>query len=122
MTDHEVVLRTGRIHEFEMAKNILFERKIPFITQQESVSGFRQAAPVTSAPGPGQWWTILVPIQVIHDAKTTLSELPFDIEANPDIWHFGASDKVKRGWRIYGWFVLVLSLLFLVFYFAGLLK
>lgn len=115
-TNHEIVLCTGKIHEFEMAKNILSERKIPFITQQESVSGLKRAAPVTSAPGPAQWWSILVPGQAVHEAKTTLSKLPFEVETNPDIWHFGASEKIKKGWRIFAWMILVLALVFFVLY------
>lgn len=113
-TDHEVVLRTGKIHEFDMAKSILSKREIPFIAQQEGVSGLKVAAPVTSAPAPGQWWSILVPIIAVHDAKIALSELPFEIETNPDIWHIGTAEKAKKAWRIYVWIVLAVFCLFLV--------
>ena len=120
-TDNEVVLRTGKAHEFDMAKSMLSEHKIPFTTMQESVSGLKVSAPVTSAPGPGQWWAVLVPSQVVDEARAALSELPFEIETNPDIWHLGTPEKARIGWRVYAWIVLGLSVLFLICYVLSLL-
>jgi hypothetical protein len=36
--------------------------------------------------------------------------LPIDNTDNPDVFHFGATEKVKKGWRVYAWIMLALML------------
>ena len=114
--EHKVIFSTGKVYEFDMARNLLSDSNIPFYTQEDSISGLRLATPSTPVAGPGISFSILVPEQAIADAKNVLSELPFEIGTEPDFWHFGAGSKTKFGYRIYASIVLALALLFLGFY------
>jgi hypothetical protein len=105
-----------------MAANSLRENEIPFYRQQETSGGLRLAMPFQPAMGPGTWYSILVPEEVVDEARRILNELPIEVNNNPDVWHFGPSEKVKRGWSIYIWISLILSCIFLVFYLMGLLN
>ena len=120
--EHKVIFRTGKVYEFDTAKNVLSDSNIPFYTQEDSFSGLRLATPSTPVSGPGTWYSILVPEPAFAEAKSILSELPFEIETEPDFWHFGAGSKTKFGYKIYALLVLVLALFFLVFYIKDLLK
>jgi hypothetical protein len=108
------VLKTGRLHEHDMAANALSEHGIPYFKQEESVSGLKLAMPFQPSMGPGTYFNIMVPDQFIEEAKSILENLPIDLTTNPDLFHFGAGDTAKKRWRIVAWFFLVLNLVFLV--------
>lgn len=108
------ILRTGKSYEIEMAANILKEKGIPFIRQEGSTGGIITAMPMTPTPGPGVWWAILVPEVAFKDAKTILSELPMELQAHPDIWDYGASEKTKKGWKIYAVIMLAMLALWMI--------
>ena len=96
-----------------MAINALKDNDIPHFKQMETSSGLRLAMPFQPAMGPGTYFNIQVPQQFAENAKEILEELPIDVTTEPEIWHFGASEKCKKGWRLYVWFVLALG--FIVF-------
>jgi hypothetical protein len=120
--EHKVIFSTGKVYEFDMARNLLSDSNIPFHTQEDSFSGLRLATPSTPVAGPGIWYSILVPEQSFADAQNILSELPFEIGTEPDFWHFGTGSKIKFGYRIYALILLALALLFLFLYIKDLLK
>jgi len=99
-----------------MASEALKEKNIPFYRQSESSSGIRTAMPAQPTMGPGTWYSILVPEIAVEDAKAILAELPFEVGTNPDIWHFGPDEKVKKGWKIYGYFILAITILLAIAY------
>ena len=99
MTDQVVILKTGRLHEFELACNALTELDIPFFRQEETVSGLKTAV-VAPVPGPGTFWNILVPAAMKEEAEKLLKNLPIDVTTEPDIWHFGPKPYVKKLYRI----------------------
>ncbi len=108
MPNHVVILKTGRLHEFELACNALKESGIPHHRQEESSAGLRTAM-YTPAMGPGSFWNLLVPVSEKARAEKILSELPTDFTTNPDIWHFGAKPKQKKVWRTYSIFILLIT-------------
>jgi hypothetical protein len=117
---HTTVFKTGKLHELDMAANVLSEEGIPFFKETESSSGLRLAMPFQPAMGPGIWYSILVPDELKEQAKSVLSNLPFKIGTEPDIWHFGSSEKQKRWWKIFAWFMLVLVAAFFGVYIINL--
>lgn len=88
MTEQVIVLKTGRLHEFELACNALTESEIPFFKQEESSGGLKTAM-YSPAAGPGTFWNILVPVPIKSEAEKILKELPIDLTTEPDLWHFG---------------------------------
>ena len=98
MTEQVIVLRTGRLHEFEMACNALTESGIPFFKQQE-ISGVKTAL-YAPAAGPGTFWNILVPVSMKQEAEKILKELPIENTTEPDLWHFGGKPYAKKVWKI----------------------
>ena len=117
---HTTVFKTGKLHEFDMAANVLIDEGIPFFKETESSSGLRLAMPFQPAMGPGIWYSILVPDPLIEQARSLLSNLPFEISTDPEIWHFGSSEKQKRWWKIFAWFMLVLAAVFFSVYIINL--
>jgi hypothetical protein len=113
---HTIVFKTGKLHELDMAANVLSEEGIPFFKETVSSSGVRLAMPFQPEMGPGTWYSILVPDQLKEQAKSALSYLPFEIDTDPDIWHFGAAEKQKRWWKTFAWLMLVLGALFVAVY------
>jgi len=89
--------------------NVLSDEGIPFFKETESSSGARLAMPFQPAMGPGTWYSILVPDPLIGKAMSVLSNLPFKISTDPEVWHFGSSEKQKRWWKILAWFMLFLA-------------
>ena len=114
---HVVIFKTAKLQELDMAASALSERNIPFFKQEESSSGARFAMSFQPAMGPGTWFSILVANHLAEEAKGVLSNLPFNIQIEPDIWHFDASGKQKRGWKVYIWFVIILFFLIAGIYF-----
>jgi len=112
MRDHEVILRTGRIFDFEMACNALHKAGIPFIKQEESLTGVKDGY-FQPSMGPGSFFNLLVPKQFKEDAMGVISELPIDMTTVPDFWHYGADEKSKRLWRIFAMVVLGMAIVLL---------
>ncbi len=108
--NHVCILRTGKLFEHDIAANALKESGIPFYKQMETSSGLRLAMPFQPAMGPGTYYNILVPSKFADKARKLLEELPIDVVTEPDIWHFGASEKTKRGWKLYIWLILAFTL------------
>ena len=117
---HVVIFKTGKLHELDMAANALSASNIPFFKQEESSSGARFAMSFQPAMGPGTWFSILVANHLAEEAKSILSNLPFNIQTEPNVWHFNASGKPERRWKVYTWFVIVLFLLLAGIYFVKL--
>ena len=99
MPEHIVILKTGRLHELELASNTLKEAGITHFKQEENVTGLKTAmyAPVM---GPGTFWNLLVPESEKTAAQKILSQLPIELTTTPDVWHFNDGDKTKRNWKI----------------------
>ena len=115
IANHRVIFKTGKLHELDMASNILADRGIPFYRQEESVSGLKTAMPFQPSIGPGTWFSILVPEIAFDDAKRFLSELPFEISTDPEIWNFDNSVKTKRRWKMISWILIGISILLVLF-------
>ena len=112
--NHICILKTGKLFEHDIAANALTENGIPFFKQMETSSGLRLAMPFQPAMGPGTFYTILVPERFSEEAKKILSQLPIDVTDNPDVFHFGAGEKEKRGWKIYVWVILAITTFVLI--------
>ena len=82
------VFVTGKIIQFDMAVDALKRARLPFQTQEETGTGMKLSMPVVPTPGPGTFWSILVPEQALPDARQVLSDLPFPITTNPGPWDF----------------------------------
>jgi hypothetical protein len=108
-TKHICILRTGRLLDHDLAANTLTENGIPFYKQMETVTGLKLAMPFQPAMGPGTYYNILVPEKFSEEAIQILNGLPIDVTDNPDIFHFGASEKQKAGWKIYAWIILTIT-------------
>jgi len=116
------ILKTGKLYEHDMAANALQENNIPFYKESESSSVLRFAMPFQPSMGPGEFYSILVPEQRVNDAKRNLRNLPIEITTKPDIWHYGASEKSKKHWKIYVWFALGTSAIVLLFQIINYIK
>ena len=86
MSEMISVMRTGHLYKLDMADALLKEAEIPHFLRQELSSGLRLAMPVAPSMEPGTWWSILVPADHADEARTLLSELPFEITTNPGVW------------------------------------
>ena len=75
----------------------------------KTITGPKLAMPFQPAMEPGIYYNILVPEKFSEVAKQILSELPIDLTYNPDLLHFGASEKGKAGWRICAWVILAIT-------------
>jgi hypothetical protein len=98
------IMRTGQLYKLDMADAVLKEAQLPHFTREESVSGMREAMPVAPSMAPGVWWAILVPEECAEDARHILSELPFEITTNPDVWDSqpdGASGRFGVWYRVF---------------------
>lgn len=113
-SNHICILKTGRLLDHDLAANTLRESGIPFYKQMETITGLKLAMPFQPAMGPGTYYNILVPERFAEEAKQILSELPIDLTDDPDIFHFGASEKEKVGWKIYVWVVLAITAIVLL--------
>lgn len=112
MRGYEVILRTGRIFDFEMACEALREAGIPFVKQEESVTGIKDGY-VQPSMGPGSFFNLMVPEQFKEKAVLVISELPIDITLEPDFWHYGADERSKKRWKILALVVLGIAILLL---------
>ena len=64
--------------------------------------------------GPGRWYNILVHPEYADEARTILNDLPIDSSNDPDVWHFGPNKRIKKAWKIFIWFILVIGFLCLI--------
>ena len=113
-TKHICVMKTGRLFEHDMAANALSEYSIPFYKQFENSTGLILAMPFQPAMGPGDYYSILVPVEFEKEARQVLNTLPMDVTTEPDFWHFNPNAKEKAGWKIYVWGILATSVIFLI--------
>ncbi|MCJ7546425.1 MAG: hypothetical protein MUP30_06315 [Deltaproteobacteria bacterium] len=116
MNDHIRIFKTGKLYELDMASHLLSGKGIPFYRESENSGGLRLAMPFQPVMGPGQWYSILVHKDNAAKAKDELNNLPFEITTNPDIWHFGPSEAVKKFWRMGTWVYLLIGFLLLIMY------
>ena len=105
--NHICLHRTGRLYELDMASAILEEHGIPFYRQEENSGGLRFAMPFQPAMGPGLWYAIFVPEAVYDEARELLAGISIEACTNPSVWDFRPKPKVKRGWQIYAWAMVV---------------
>lgn len=82
------VFVTAKVIEFDMAVDALKRARVPFQTQEETATGMKLSMPVAPTPGPGRFWSILVPEKALPDARQMLADLPFPITTNPGPWDF----------------------------------
>jgi hypothetical protein len=111
-SNHICILKTGGLLDHNLAANALTENGIPFYKQMETITGLKLAMPFQPVMGPGTFYNILVPEEFSEEAKQILSELPIELTVTPDLYHFGASEKGKAGWKIYAWVILAISAIF----------
>ena len=98
MSEHVVILKTGRLHEFEMGCNALKESGIPHFRQEETVSGLKTSM-VVPVMAPGLYWNLFVPVSEKTKAEKILSDLPIDFTVNPDLWHCGSKPESQQDWK-----------------------
>jgi hypothetical protein len=96
-TDFLVVLCTGQLMKFDMAVAAFKGAGIAHQVRAETSTGLRLAMPVAAGPGPGAFFSVLVPADAESQAKQVLSELPFEATTNPGAWDFAPQPTVK-GW------------------------
>src|SRR6516162_3711149 len=101
------IFTTGDLVKFNMAVDALEQAGIPHQKQEETATGLRLAMPVAPTPGPGNFWSVLVPSAIIGDARRVLSELPFEVATNPEVWDFNKGPQVKQAFKLYAWIILI---------------
>lgn len=92
----ETLLRSGKLHQFQMAELALTRAGIPHNLQEESVSGFVAAMPIDPSPEPGTWWAILVPTDPLEAAQEVIAELPFEFTTTPSVWDCSPSPRGRK--------------------------
>jgi hypothetical protein len=112
--NHVVVFRTGKVWEFDIARDALRHQDIPFFAQADNVSGVRTAVDVMPTPGPGVFWSLLVPQRSALRAQKILRQCHLDVENTPLIWDFNPVPEGKTFWKLYAGFVLMISILVLI--------
>lgn len=109
-----ILIRTGQLHQLEMAQLALRESGIPHYLQEEDISGMIVAMPIDPSPAPGVWWSILVPEDKLPFAEEIIESLPFTFTKEPDFWDCNPTSRVKRYLVIGAWVslaVIVISIL-----------
>lgn len=115
MQGYVAILRTGRIYDIEMACEALRKAGIPFIRQEEGISGIQDGF-VLPAMGPGNYFILLVPEQLEQAAVRIISELPIEITLDPDFWHYGANERSRRWWKIFAYAALGMAAIAMIIY------
>jgi len=109
MHGYSPVFRSGRLHEFVLVENTLKENGIPYISQQNTISGLN-IAPVCPASAPGLYWSVFVAQEFVDKAVEVLSDLPIEIDSEPpELWHFSSDKNVKSSFRLYALVILILT-------------
>ena len=93
------IMRTGQLYKLDMADAALKDAQVPHFTREETASGMRVAMPAAPSMGPGIWWAILVPEERAEEARSILSELPFEITTAPDVWDCLPEGRNRKMWR-----------------------
>jgi hypothetical protein len=109
------VFVTGKIIQFDMAVDALKQARIPFQSQEETGTGLKFSMPVAPTPGPGTFWSILVPEKASAGARQVLSQLPFPITTSPGPWDFlppETSEEARADVRGQRWIFSIGFLLF----------
>lgn len=52
-----MVLRTGRLYEYDLVADALREAELPFVSSEDSAEGLSFAMPADPVPSPGKWWS-----------------------------------------------------------------
>ena len=99
------VFRTGRLWEVELKK-----QGVPFYQEEQKSGGLRIAKPVMPNMTPGIWWVVLVPEDIVQEAKTIISTLPIEVTKSPGVWHYN-SGKPNR---LFKWYDISILAMFLV--------
>ena len=107
-TQFIIILRTGKVMDFDMASNTLKEARILVQCNQVSDTGVRLVVPATPTPAPGVWYTIAVPRMCLEEATELLQELPIELTTNPSTWHSNSSPEFKGAWRIYSAIIIAI--------------
>lgn len=94
------VLKTGRLYEADMLAEALTEAGIPHYRRQETFAGLTFAMPAMPAPGPGTFFTVLVPEIAKDDAEEVLASLPVEPE-NPGLWSFSPRPWARKVFVVY---------------------
>jgi hypothetical protein len=108
-----VVFTTGKLLQFDMAVDVLKQARIPFQTREETGTGIKLATPVAPTPGPGVFWSVLVPWIAVSDARQALSELPFPITTSSGPWDFlpsSTSEQARADARAQRWIISIVFL------------
>jgi hypothetical protein len=104
------VFVTGKLIQFDMAVDALKQASIPFQSRVETGTGMKLAMPVAPTPGPGTFWSILVPEKALAGARAVLSELPFPITTSPGPWDFlppAMSEEARADVRGQRWILAI---------------
>lgn len=117
-----IVFCTGQLMKFDMAVNAIKEAGVAYQVRAETGTGIRLAMPITPAPGPGRFFTLLVPAGAVAKAQAVLSQLPFEITTNPGPWDFEPRSTVKYWWKVFVIGMLTVVLVFWILELIGLLK
>ena len=112
--NHIIIFRTGKLWEFDLARDALKQHGIPLFARSDSMSGVRTAVDAMPMQGPGVFWCLLVPEQAARRAKQILRGCHLEVEKQPLIWDFAPRRGNKKFWKSYVWFILILSVLFLI--------
>jgi hypothetical protein len=113
MQGYEVILKTGRIYDLEMACHALEISGVPFVKQEESYSCIKTGY-VQPVMGPGTFFNLLVPTSQKENATEIISQLPIELNTEADFYHFGNNEKTKRVWRIVALVILGVSTVLLL--------
>jgi hypothetical protein len=94
--NHIIVFQTGRLWEFDTAREALKRAGVPHFSRQQNLSGLSMAFPAAPTPEIGVTWSLLVPEQAVDDAMKILKKLPIDLNRKPEFIDFTSDPKVKR--------------------------
>ncbi len=90
-----IILKTGRLYEADMLADALQKAGVPHYRREEHFSGLQEAMPALPMPGPGIFFTVVVPEVAQADAREILSVLPIE-PGEPGFWHYGPRPWARR--------------------------
>ena len=98
-----VVLKTGRVDEWNLAKSLLEAEGIPSCGQEHSVAGLVTAMQGAPTPGPGVSFALLVSEETALKAAEFLDAAGLSPGTEPDMFHYGSDPRMRAVAR---WVVL----------------
>jgi len=120
LTPFVPVLRTGHLMHFDWACAALDDAGIPYQRREETSGGLCVAMPVAPTPGPGVWWTLLVPESWAAHAKEVVVGLPFEPTTAPDVWSYQPKPLGRLLWQGAIWILLAnVAISFVLFFLGG---